>query len=490
MELKKEEIEKFQEILKSKSDEEVLEMYQNIKSYEEEIKDLVVEEFNTRNLKIEEKIEKEVKKPRSMLRVFLLIVAGISFFQMVIGDKFNGLLLAIIIFIIYFIFKIIIQSKKNFVIGVFIIMVLSVSITLYKAKKNDENNKKIIEDGKIISSQDEEIMGKIEEKEAEREMYLREKYDTKEMKNARKMIEKLTAELIKNGENAEIYFERGKANKILKRNVEANDDYSKAIFLDNNKSKYYISRAELYKDSEELEKDIKTVLELEKNDEIYSQIGGIYFRKEMYEEAIKYYEKALSVNKINKEILGNLISCYVITEKSERALELSDIYIKKFPKDYNGYLYKGFIYRKKEENSKALLCYKQGLNKFKNAAELYNEIGVVKSNLGEYKSAIKYLRCAENMNTKEKWVNAKSFADEGRIYENLENIPKAIEAYKNEIKVMEKNENIDEYKNNTKIAYNKIAELYEQLGDKNKSNEYYEKVNEIIEYRNQIFRTH
>ena len=58
------EIEKFQEMLKSKSDKEVIEMYQNIKSYEEEIKDLIVEEFSNRNLKIEEKIEKEIEKEK------------------------------------------------------------------------------------------------------------------------------------------------------------------------------------------------------------------------------------------------------------------------------------------------------------------------------------------------------------------------------------------------------------------------------------------
>ena len=57
MEIKKEEIEKFQEILKSKSDKEVIEMYQNIKSYEKQIKDMIIEEFGNRNLKIEEKIE-------------------------------------------------------------------------------------------------------------------------------------------------------------------------------------------------------------------------------------------------------------------------------------------------------------------------------------------------------------------------------------------------------------------------------------------------
>ena len=46
---------------------------------------------------------------------------------------------------------------------------------------------------------------------------------------------------------------------------------------------------------------------------------------------------------------------------------------------------------------------------------------------------------------------------------------------------------IDKNKNNTIIEYNKIAELYEQLGNNEKSNEYYEKANEIEVIQNYIF---
>ena len=84
-------------------------------------------------------------------------------------------------------------------------------------------------------------------------------------------------------------------------------------------SKYYMLRAELSEDNEEIERDIKTVLELDKSDEIYGQIGEIYFRKEMYEHAIKYYEKALSVNNSKKETMEDLISSYIRTEKTEKA---------------------------------------------------------------------------------------------------------------------------------------------------------------------------
>ena len=325
-----------------------------------------------------------------------------------------------------------------------------------------------------------------EAKRAAREKYLKEKYDTKEMKEARKRIEKLTAELNQNNNNPELYIERGKANKIVYKNNEAIEDYSIAIKLNPNNSKYYMLRAELSEDNEEIERDIKTVFELEKSNEIYGQIGKIYFRKKMYEHAIKYYEKSLSVNNSKNEITGNLISSYIETEKIEKALELSDIYIKKFPKDYNGYVYKALVYRKKEENSKALFYYEQGLNRFKTEAELYNRIGVVKANLGDYKSAIKYLRRAEKMWSKEKWINAESFSDEAQVLKKLEKIPEAIEAYKNVIKVIKNNENIDIYKKNTRITYNNIAELYEQLGNNEKSNEYYEKANEIEEYRKKI----
>ena len=493
MEIKKEEIEKFQEILKSKSDEEVIEMYQNIKSYEKEIKDLIIEEFGNRNLKIEEKIEEEVKKKRSMLRVFLFIVGICGFIGMIIGSKFSGFILTMIVFSIYYVVRRIKEDKKTFfknvIILIIVIAVLGMIKDILKTKKNNENeSKNKVETSETISYEkaNKEEIEKENKKQIEREKYLKEKYDTKEMKEARKRIEKLTAELNQNNNNPELYIERGKANKIIYKNYEAIEDYSSAINLNPNNSKYYMLRAELSEDNEEIERDIKTVLELEKNDEIYGQIGEIYFRKKMYEHAIKYYEKALSVNKSKKEIMEDLISCYIETDKTEKGLELSDIYIKKFPKDYNGYVYKALIYEKNEENSKALFYYEQGLNRFKTEAELYNRIGVVKANLGDYKSAIKYLRRAENMWSKEKWVNAASFSDEAEVLKNLEKIPEAIEAYKNVIKVIKNNEETDKDKNNTRIEYNKIAELYEQLGNNEKSNEYYEKANEIEEYRKKI----
>ena len=98
------------------------------------------------------------------------------------------------------------------------------------------------------------------------------------MKEARKRIEKLTAELNQNNNNPELYIERGKANKIVYKNNEAIEDYSIAIKLNPNNSKNYMLRAELSEDNEEIERDIKTVLELDKSDEIYGQIGEIYFR--------------------------------------------------------------------------------------------------------------------------------------------------------------------------------------------------------------------
>ena len=89
---------------KKASNIEISEIAAQIESYDEEGKKIIKDEVKRRNERSNKK-EKSITKQRSNFGVFLLIVVIINIFQIVAGINFNGLFLAIVIFVIYFFIK-------------------------------------------------------------------------------------------------------------------------------------------------------------------------------------------------------------------------------------------------------------------------------------------------------------------------------------------------------------------------------------------------
>jgi tetratricopeptide (TPR) repeat protein len=134
-----------------------------------------------------------------------------------------------------------------------------------------------------------------------------------------------------------------------------------------NKEKAYEKGMQAVKleDEGKYDEAIKLLEEAQKLDPEYIEfpyeLGYAYYAKKEYKKAAKYLEGILDHPKVYDQVFQLLGNCYDEMGKSEKAIEMYDAGIKKFPISGKLYLEKGNIYWQKEEYVKALPLYEQGI---------------------------------------------------------------------------------------------------------------------------------
>lgn len=247
---------------------------------------------------------------------------------------------------------------------------------------------------------------------------LRKKFDNKE---DRKKIEEITKKIKKEKRNPELYYKRGELYSYVYENKKAYSDYTKAIELNPNKGLYYVGRAIIYKKNEikKAEEDIAKALELSDDLETYKKIGTYYTFNNKYESAIDIYKKVLLMKLSDEEkrdLYQRLEDVYNSNSNNHELLELSEMHIKKFPKDFVGYYFKARAYKmvyntlydedvqKGDANKEIIKAYIEGIKEASKKSVLYLERGNWYYHFGEYSKAekdyIEAIKLAENSSHK------------------------------------------------------------------------------------------
>jgi len=215
--------------------------------------------------------------------------------------------------------------------------------------------------------------------------------------------------------------------------------------------------------------------------EILNHIGLIYYYQSYSQIALKYYKKALKIQRQIKYSIGiansfrligdvyiNLNNCKIALKYYNDALILYQKY-----KDNYGIQSSlnciGNLYKKLSEYKKALKYYKQALevkiesgNKI-DISLILNNIGSAHQELGELDTALYYYK--DSLKIKEKIGNKSGIANSlnniGTIYQMLGQFEIALDYYSNSLEIKER---MGDKAGITRTLYN-LESIYSELGD-------------------------
>lgn len=122
--------------------------------------------------------------------------------------------------------------------------------------------------------------------------------------------------------NFQSFYGLGVIYSHLKNYQKAEDNYKKAISLDNNSSVAHNNLANLYNqiNPNKAENHYLKVLELTPNDPMpYINISNYYLKNTKYKKCVKTLEEAISRKLKSKELLNNLGIAYLATKDNEKS---------------------------------------------------------------------------------------------------------------------------------------------------------------------------
>jgi tetratricopeptide (TPR) repeat protein/NAD-dependent SIR2 family protein deacetylase len=176
-----------------------------------------------------------------------------------------------------------------------------------------------------------------------------------------------------------------------------------------------------------------------------------------YEKAILYYEKALSQNPTDTDMMWNMVVCYLVLEDRQRALEIAEEMIRLEPNEHWGYVRKADVFEELGKLEDAISWLDQALEYAENDPEDQTSVLIHKTNI---------------LLMSEKWEEALAIAEGILNTENDETdvlittINKCIA-----LKALDRNEEADkillELLPKTKKPYNR-ANIQALLGNKEK----------------------
>ncbi|CAF1503976.1 unnamed protein product [Adineta ricciae] len=140
----------------------------------------------------------------------------------------------------------------------------------------------------------------------------------------------------------------------------------------------------------------------------------------------------------------------------------------------------GLVLAKMGQIDKAEEIYRVLLNKTMEDSEqslIYNELGMIKYNQGQYKEAIKYYETSLAINDRDLSPNhpdlALSYNNIGMVYSSMGDYSKASEYYEKALDIRE--QSIPSNHPDVASTYNNIGAVYSSMGEYSKAAEYYEK---------------
>jgi tetratricopeptide (TPR) repeat protein len=208
-------------------------------------------------------------------------------------------------------------------------------------------------------------------------------------------------------------------------------------FAQTTSSEWYKKATKLYDEKNYLEAAVafdKTTQIDPKHEMAFFKAGWCYNDLEKYQNAIDRLNKAVAINKNNHEAWQELGYAYKKISKNELALSCLNKAIEIKPAYALAYKQLGDVYQKLDKDADAITAYKKcyEINN-KNADACYN-LGYLYNAKGEFNTALEWLNKAVLIKETVDAYNEMGFA----YYKQKKN-DEAISAYKNALKINEKN---------------------------------------------------
>lgn len=254
----------------------------------------------------------------------------------------------------------------------------------------------------------------------------------------------------------EFYINIGKCLKKLSRFDEAISIFTKGIELFKYNRSLYYEKSRVYKVQAKYEEAVDVFKEYLKYDldndvkaDIYNEIGSIYSEAENCDEAIKWYEKILKIDKNHPFIYRKIGVEYYEKKQYDKAKEyiLKQITIDKHP--YN-LIELAEVYNKLNDKNNEIKCYKDALKSYEeesnvNASE-YSEMAKCYLKLGEINKAIDFnYKAMKNMCGDCDYREChEAYYGLGQAYEDKKEYNKALEYYNKAYDIVLNND--DNYK--------------------------------------------
>jgi tetratricopeptide (TPR) repeat protein len=228
------------------------------------------------------------------------------------------------------------------------------------------------------------------------------------------------------------------------------------VFNQLTKSKEYMAK-EQYDEAIEM---LKKILEADPHlvDGIL-QLGNVYNRKNMHEEALKCFYRVLEQKPDYQAAMVNIIGSLIRLRRYDKGIKEAKRFLIVFPRDFTLYNELGTLYSLKQENDKAMEAFRTSIDIEPVNPDALNKISGIYIVKKDFKTAGSFLEKARkiNPNLRKLYFHLAQVEDAGG------NIDKAIDYYKKEL---------EGYPQDYKSAYN-LAENLRKKGQNEKAIQYY-----------------
>lgn len=201
----------------------------------------------------------------------------------------------------------------------------------------------------------------------------------------------------------------------------------------------------------QIEYSIKSLNKFKANPYVINNVGLAFLNRRNYEEAEKYFNKAIELQSQFYPSLANLAKLYFYQKKYDKALEVYKAIKQYFPEDVKVLQNISHTLLKKGEVDKALEILLDVVKKDNKNSSAYNNIGVIYILKGDIDKAINALRNALNLNAN--FANA--YNNLGACYAIKKDYIRAIRSYLSAIALNK----------NFLYAIKNLARSYQEIGE-------------------------
>jgi len=208
-------------------------------------------------------------------------------------------------------------------------------------------------------------------------------------------IKVLTTSAELNPMRARTLFLRGRAFNKIGETGKAIDDFSRSVSINPRNEEPFDHRASSYIKANKFDlalADYRHIFELKPSDAtLYRYDNAAFAARECgkFEEASRYYDRALQISPDDANALIGKVMCEVGLNRYGKAIEACERAISKKPNDLEPYVTRGWVYTLLKQNDAAMRDFDFVLAKDPKNAKAFLNRGVLHFNMGDLAAAVK-----------------------------------------------------------------------------------------------------